>query len=422
VRKIVLTISLLLSIGCATYTSKMELSRDYYHQGRYEDALAGINELVDKAGGNDLSLYLLERGKIYLAAGEYDLAITDLQAAVTRFWEIEGTVSIADLFKNTLLNPGMGEYQPDTYEKILVNCYLLLAYWLKGDEEGAFVERNRIIGRIRQYTDGGAEEERKDLDFTFARYLAALLYEVEGLEDDARIEYAEIERLHPGLTPPAVNPHLTEVAVFTEIGRAPVKVSTEIRGYLQKEGDELLGFFTFPDAPAPLVFRTGVGEDLKIDRPGVLFTFAFPQYIKQERVAHSCKVVIDGIEAGEAVPLDAVEETAMSAFQRKLGLVLLKSAFRTYLKTVAQTKLKDEAGGVIDVLGKVFSAVDRADTRSWQTLPAEIQLFRLESTPGTHEVYIKYLSEDGEVVRISERVTFSMMKGRKGIVYVPGAD
>ncbi|MCK4236826.1 MAG: hypothetical protein KAX38_06880, partial [Candidatus Krumholzibacteria bacterium] len=245
-------------------------------------------------------------------------------------------------------------------------------------------------------------------------------YEVEGLEEDAAIEYRQVDKLCPEVPRHDVNPRLTELALFIEAGRAPVKVSREIRGYLRKEGSDLVGFFTFPDGTPPIFFRTGVSPVISIDNPGVLFTFAFPDYVRQERLIYSCRVVIDGIEAGEAVPLDLIEETALSAFKKKLGMILLKSAFRTYVKTLAQTKLKKKGGGVVDILGKVLSAVDKADTRSWQTLPAEIDLYRMEVTAGSHEVYVKFIGEHGGVLGESEKVTFSLEKGKKQIVYIPG--
>jgi len=203
------------------------------------------------------------------------------------------------------------------------------------------------------------------------------------------------------------------------VGRAPVKVSTEIRGWLKKENGDLLGFFTLPDGTL-FPFRTGVSGGFTLDNPGVVFTFAYPRYVRQERIADRCTMVIDGVEAGEAIPLDSIEETALASFERRLGMILLKSGLRTALKVGSQTKLKEKGGAVVDVLGKVFSLVDRADTRSWQTLPAEVHLFRLEVAPGSHEVYVRYFDETGGFLGESPRRTVRVEKGGKGIVYVPG--
>lgn len=407
----------LLVIGCATYTSKMQHSREAFYDGHYEEALEDLSKLLAEAKGSDHYLYRLERGRIRLATGQYDSAIVDLQAAEERFSDIEGTISLSEEFTGILINPTMGEYEPDNHEKILINSYLLLAYWLRGDREGAIVERNRIVGKLGTYINTLEEKDRDDFDIPFSRYLAALLYEVQGLEDDARIEYRRIAELYPEAVPPAVNPHLTEMAVFIDAGRAPVKVSREIRGYFNRDAGVLFGFFFYPGNENPLVYNLGIASAFSPDNLGVIFTFAFPQLIRDESIIHSYRVVIDGIDAGEAILLDDFEETTVKTFNRKLGSILIGAALRTTLKTLAQTKLKDEVGDVADILGKVFSVVDRADTRSWQTLPAEMFIYRLETTPGEHEVYVKYIDDCGNVVAVSRKVSVMIESGGKGIVY-----
>ena len=411
----------LLAVACATYSSRMELSRDLYYGGRYEDALAGLNKLVNDASGKDYYLFLLERGKVNLAAGEYDSAIVDLQEAERRFLEIEATTSVSEAFKSILVNPTMGEYQPEPHEKIMISSYLLLAYWLKGDREGALVERNRLVGRLKQYTEGLSDKDRAALDVPFAHYLAAVMYEIEGREDDARIEYDALGKVMPDAVPEVLDPNLRELVVFTEIGRAPVLVSTEIRGYLQKDGGNLVGFFNLPGGSGPRMFFLPGFMDLSLDKPGVLFTFAFPQCVRQRRIVDRCRLVVDGVEAGEMRPLDDLEHAAFAAYEKDLGPTLLKAAFRTYLKTVAQTKLakKDDAKGVaFDVLGKVLAAVDRADTRSWQTLPAEIRMFRIECNRGNSTVLVRYYDAAGTMIGTSRPVEIPPAAGNKTILFL----
>ena len=76
-------------------------------------------------------------------------------------------------------------------------------------------------------------------------------------------------------------------------------------------------------------------------------------------------------------------------------------------------------GIAFDVIGKLFAAVDRADTRSWQTLPAEIAFYRMECPPGRHTVQIRYFGEGGEPVGASSKVEFEMRDDPKSVVYLP---
>jgi len=418
--KILVFAALLLASGCSTYTSKMEVSRDFYYAGEYERAIGSLTSLIKDASGNDVCLYLLERGKTRLAYGDYDSAIVDFQEAEKRVHEIEGTFSVSEFIKTSLMSAGKMEYQPEAHEKILINAYMLLAYQMKGDFEGARIERNRTVMRLKQYTDGLSQEKWEKFDVPFGRYLAALLYEMEGLTDDARIEYDEIAKIRPEARPAAENPRLTEVVVFAEMGRAPLKISREVKGYFNDSGGNLFGFFTLPGASEPMMVSGGAVSGLSMKNSGVVFSFAFPEYVRQPRIASSCRVVIDSLEAAPTKVLDNVEETAMESFKKRIGTILLKSALRTYLRTLAQTKLSDKGGGVFDILGKFYSAIETADTRSWQTLPAEIGVFRMECFPGEHEIFLNYYGDSGVPIGCSRKVRFTVEEGRKEIIYFPG--
>ncbi len=399
----------------------MERSRDLYYDGRYAESLRSLDGLVKDSSPKSYFLLRLERGKVNLAAGNYDSAIVDFQKAEERFLDIESTISPSEAVLGMLVNPTMGEYQPEPHEKIMISAYLLLAYWMKGDREGAFVERNRLVERLDRYTGRLSDEERRTLDVPFARYLAATMYEIEGRADDARIEYDALAKTSPEAVPPMLDPNRREIVVFVEVGRAPVLVSTEIRGYLQKDDGNLAGFFYLPGAEGPQMFWLPGFMDLSLDRPGVLFTFAFPSIVPQPRLVHYAALVVDGVEAGEMKPLDDLEATAVAAYRKDLGPTLIKAAFRTYLKTLAQTKLsKGDTGKdlAFDALGKVLSAVDRADTRSWQTLPAEIRMFRMECPPGVHTVSARYFDEWGRVVGVSSEVTTRESRDAKTVVFL----
>lgn len=412
--------AMILSGGCATYTERMAAPGELYYESEYVEAIGKLDGLIDEASNEDLHLFLLERGKARLAAGEFDSAIVDLQASEARFDEIEGTISMGEVLSTAVVSEGSKEYQPDPHEKILVNAYLLLAYHLAGDIEGARVERNRTIGRLGVWADPGVPGERRPLDVPLARYLAALMYENEGLPDDARIEYDAVRRLHPEAVPDTPNTHLTEITVLAELGRSPVKVSREIRGYFGRHGGGLAGFFTLPGDGGNVVFPLPAGGFFDSSELGTVFTFAFPEQILQPRLAARCAAVIDGIEAGPAVTLDDIEGTSMEAFRRELPTILLKSAMRTYLQVVAQNKLHGDAGAIADVVAKLFSAVERADTRSWQTLPAEIAVFRMECAPGPHEVLVRYYDARGRHVASSPPMIVEVPQGRKKIAWFPG--
>jgi tetratricopeptide (TPR) repeat protein len=408
------------AVGCATYTARMSDTGIYYYDGEYDRAMKELDELAGSSSNEDYFLYLLERGKVRLAAGMYDSAIVDMQAAEHRFDEIEGTASVVEMISTSIVSDGSREYKPEPHEKILLNAYLLLSYWCAGDPEGAYVERNRVIRRLDDYLGTVTAAEDSLLDVPFARYLAAVLYENEGMLDDARIEYARVEGIFPEAVPWAPNSHLTEIVVLTEMGRGPVKVSREIRGYFEKVDGQTYGYFNLPGNAGQQVYpvtSSMLGGDAEF---GTVFTFAFPEYIRMPRGAVYAYPVIDGVEAGMAVTLDDLEETAMEAFRRDLGTILLRSALRTYLQLLAQNKLEGDVGRIASAVATIFSAVETADTRSWQTLPSEIAVFRMEVEPGSHTVSMRYYDENGSPAGESGTREVYVPEGKKQIAWMPG--
>jgi hypothetical protein len=286
--------------------------------------------------------------------------------------------------------------------------------------QGARVERNRVVRRLGEYLGTIRDEDLLPLEVPFARYLAAVMYENEGRLDDARIEYSRVEDIYPEAVPWSPNSHLTEIVVLTELGRAPVKVSREIRGYFQKVNGETFGYFNLPGYPGQQVYPVTSSLLGGTEKFGTVFTFAFPEYVRLQRLAVVGRPVIDGVETGTAVTLDDLEETAMEAFRRDLPSILIRSAIRTYLQLLAQNKLDGDVGRIAGAVAKFFSLVETADTRSWQTLPAEVAVFRMEIEPGSHEVAMRYYGADGRLVAEADPVEVWVDEGRREITWLPG--
>jgi len=89
---------------------------------------------------------------------------------------------------------------------------------------------------------------------------------------------------------------------------------------------------------------------------------------------------------------------ANQCLEDRLALVYLKSGGRALLKFLAaeaaKSKLKEKSESeLVNILGSLaidlaVSATEQADVRSWRTLPAQIQIARLELAAGSYEFTI----------------------------------
>lgn len=116
-------------------------------------------------------------------------------------------------------------------------------------------------------------------------------------------------------------------------------------------------------------------------------------------------------------------------FNLKAPGILVKSIARAAVKyTVVQeieegARKEDETlGDVAAVVGNVFAALtERADTRSWTLLPAQLQLVRLELPAGEHPIRVAIdrggsVSRDSAAGRVMELGTVDVRPGRTTVL------
>lgn len=108
------------------------------------------------------------------------------------------------------------------------------------------------------------------------------------------------------------------------------------------------------------------------------------------------------VPAGAALLSADLSGAVIQDFNRQAPEILVKSVARAAVKYAVVQAVEDGAreedetlADVAAIVGNVFTALtERADTRSWTLLPAQIQIVRLPLPPGTHDVRVA--AEGGE--------------------------
>lgn len=385
------------------YTLECEHMVSSLTRGEVESAFAHADQIYKKSqdpGGAKQNKYLalLERGKLALAGRQYDQGIADLQEAEKRFLTIEGTVSLTEGLGSLATDDTAREYEPEMHEKLMISPYLVLAYLSKGDFDGARVERNRTIHKIHQYIE--EKPERSYLENPFARLLSAIVYEMEGKYDDAKIEYRkmksddEIKRLEDK------KENTADLAILIDAGIGPQK-------YEVKWG--------------PAVVPAGMQT--------VTLGFAYAGYNPADSDVSNCSVRLNGEPAGTAGVLYDLEDTILSQYENDKAAITGKILARMTGKAVAQVAAQLAAEKLMENIpfGSLFAKVaitaasaqwisaEQADLRSWLTLPKQIQYLRLNDlAPGEHSIVIEYNGK-------SQEQKVKMEKGKISVVHFPAA-
>ncbi len=317
-------------------------------------------------------LALLERGRTALVAGNYDQSISDLQEAEKRFLTIEGTISLTEGFGSILTDDTAMEYEAEMHEKLMISPYLVLAYLSKGDFDGAIVERNRTITKINQYIQE-KPEERAYLENPFARYLTALMYEMEDKKDDAKIEYKKLKWDQEIARIDNKKEKTTDLVILLDVGLTPQK-------FQKKWG------------PTPI---PGVG----------VVGFAYAEYAPTPTEVTTSDIYLDGKSVGSAKLLYDLENTVITQYQKNKPALQTKIVARMTSKAAAQFAAKMAAKEVlknipfaslfanlaIDSAGAAWIAAEQADLRGWLSLPKQIKYIRIDGLePGEHTIRIDY--------------------------------
>lgn len=359
------------------YTLEYETMVSSLTKADFDSAFTQADTLYQKSQKTDGAkqnkyLSLLERGKVALAASKFDQSIADLQEAEKRFLTIEGTISLTEGFGSILTDDTAMEYEAEMHEKLMISPYLIIAYLSKGDFNGAIVERNRTITKIHQYIQE-KPDERAYLENPFARYLTAIMYEMEEKKDDAKIEYKKLKWDQEIVRIDSNKGKTTDLVILVDVGLAPQK-------FQRKWG------------PTPI---PGVG----------VVGFAYAEYAPTPTEITACNIYLDGKSIGSAKLLYDLENTVITQHDKNKPALQAKIVARMTAKATTQFAAKMAAKEVlknipfaslfanlaVDAAGAAWMAAEQADLRGWLSLPKHIKYIRVDGLePGEHTIKIDY--------------------------------
>ncbi len=448
--------AVLAGAGCSSYTHKALRVREPLSAGDFEAAAAFLVE--EKPGGDGLP-YLMELGLVLRQKGEWresNLAFDAAEQLIDELWTKSISKEVLALATSDETIP----YDGEPWERVLVNYYAALNYVDLGLYDDALVECRRINHKLQVYTDSNDDPPTYRSD-AFAQYVTALLYEAGGDLDDAAVSlrladeaYAdweeaygvaapeslkrdrlrlaatlgnveELEQLRerwPDVEAPATGEVLSkgEIVLFWEEGFAPAKIQVESTvPVMKRESDDSQAVLA-----GNLRHRWNHPVHYEKRELAYLLRLALPAYPPPgigDRPGSAEVTVVQvpaGADSATAAPPDSAPPSLfmrtelvedLNAISRRgledrMGGILFKTILRA-LGKYALTKAAEDGKG--DVAGKIVNfltaATEKADTRSWITLPRSIQVGRLLVEPGTYTLELEARGPGGGV---RETVTF----------------
>lgn len=436
--------------GCAAQQQKRQASLlKPYYMGDKESSASILKSSSDK----ELP-FLFDASMVHFCNGEFQESyelLNESEKAIKDDETENGLYSAAKVAGEMLFNREFMDYAPKTSDSVLVNMYKGFSLVGIHETDKARVEFNRTLERQRRAVEEfkeeikEAKEEAKKLatDREKSRKADSPKLDLLRIQDVAR---QSVHESMPDVNQwtgygDFVNPYATYLSglffcVNGEVKSDYTKCSTMLKrvsgmvpsnNYIKQDVKMAEAYADGKHSVAnkPVVwvlFENGLApdtEELRLDVPlflagqpaGVsMVSFAMPK-LKMRDAAMSHLSVTSGKKTYCTKELCNFDKVVQAEYKVHLPLTITKSVVSSATKAFMQYLAQESTGKLgSQISGILTSAMTRADTRSWLSLPKNIQLARIP-VHKSGKLFIK--SPTGEV--LSE---INMPKAKQSLVYV----
>ncbi len=402
--------------GCATYSSSFGVVQRDLAAQEYDDALQQIEK--QSRSKTDRVLYLLNKGMVLRMKGDLAGSTEAFEAASAEIERLYA-VSVSENALSFMVNDATVSYSGEDYEQVLLHIYLALNYLQLGRPDDARVEALQVDLKLRQI--GERVPGSQFTEDAFSRYLTGLIYDERGEWSDAMIAYRKAYEAYKKYQtnfgeemPPMLKDDLLRLSQQEGL-------TDEFRRYRKEFGisSQALDAPTPPGQEGELVFVLSNGlapikreQSINTVDPatGTLVRIALPYYQSRHNSVVRARITA-GTSHADTELVEDIDAIARKSLESHMPAIMARSIARAVVKAAAVNAAKrrgnnrnNEAAAALGELALQVAAVatERADTRSWLTLPANIQLARLPLPPGSYTVKVDLLGANGETVASRE--------------------
>ncbi len=413
-----LLVALGLLEGCASHSERTLPVRTALDEGNAPEAIRLLNEEMGvKADtdlpadlGSDNSLFVLDRGSIQQSVAQFPSSKRDFEAADKAIDMLDLAHGAKDSIGEYVFSGSSGKYQAPPYEKLLVNTLDMVNYLELRDLSGARVEARRLAVMQRYVADDLHETNNSVIGL--GGFLAGLTFEESDQADEALRWYDEALETAPSgaLRDPVrrllARAHYRTPRLDALAAGAPPPASLEAAG----EGEVVfvVGYGRVPHKIAErvpiglaLTWFSGALEPTDVAAANRLAAQGLVTWINYPTLGPEqggYELPSASLDRGRVPLEEAVNVTReVRAEWKKIEGRIIVSAITRMIARYAAGSVVQAAAGQHDLLGTLLSlgtqatltALDRPDTRSWETLPARVAIGRVRVPAGKHVVRLE---------------------------------
>ena len=378
-------------------------------QGNFAQAADYVKDKAKSSyGARDEILYDLDRGALLhdaQNAPESDLLLAAAQQHITDSYTKSVSASASRLVVNDLTTP----YYAANYETALTFFYRAMNFLQQNDVMSAGVEARKAVFFLDHLRGDKTHGYNDD---PFVQYMASVIFESTGELSDARIARTNALKAYekrgwskPDFAVPTDWQNYGEVIVVHYVGQVPLKKSQTVQVAWHK-------LMSMADSPVEgQAIAPEVQNAVRAGLTGSAVTIAYPVVEPQPYLVTGSYLAVNG-QRFKMQKMTDVAELMHQDLREKLPGIWFRLATRAVLKRVAAVQARHavdgsskegkkwgSAGWMAEMAVSLLSAAtEKADTRQWFTLPAEIYMTRAFVAPGTQNITLQLTDKNGAVL------------------------
>jgi hypothetical protein len=426
------------SVGCATYSDRIDSAKARTARGDYHGAIDNLNDILGVGStdelpdrwGSEKPLAILERGSLLQALEDFGASSRDLSAGETELELLDFKHDTAGQIGKYVYSDSSQDYETPPTERLALNAVNMLNFLALGNWSAASVEARRFT-TMREYL------ESVDLNGhgAFGAYLSGLTFERLGQGDRALRYYEEamargtLPTLHEPVarlasSNPYRGPHIKELlgdGPGKRIGETPTEIITVVSlGRVPHKIPERI----------PIGAAVGLAGTFITGNPDILARSIFKVVVYPELTASGSRARNASVEIdGRRTTIDRVSSMGAditAEYERVKPRIIAAALTRMIARALAAEGARvagRQAGGAGAVVGLLAAlgteaalvGLDKPDTRSWTMLADHVLISRATVEPGEHIVKVNI---SGGGLKQTREFPVTVEKGNAVVVVV----
>lgn len=406
----------------SSYHQTMKPVRIAQNQGDFSQAAALIT--TPSAGQNNYALNLLELGRLNALSQNFKTSQKNYVEAITdvEYQQEQAKLQISrglQKASSLISNDNSISYIVPSYEQSMLYSYQALNYLKLQGIESALVEvrranlvqQNALAANSEAIYNAKQNMQQHGLDanafdakypsmqnsignvkngfqnaYTF--YLSGVLYEAAGQANDAYIDYKKAIEIFPH------NTFLQQdvLRLATTLG-----MSDDLDRFKQQFGK--VTELNKGNGELVILYEQGIvanKNDVSLSLPIFtshhdvrFYSFSLPVYPNHLPTIAPITLTCAG-KSTQSQEIVRLQSLASKQLQDDMPGIVTRQILRLVSKEQVRKKASKEGGNVGNIIASIYNVIsERADTRSWSTLPDSIHILRVSLPPGEQQISIK---------------------------------